>query len=116
MQPWGASYCTDLKIDFESAFGVYSNGRHHPKDVSIDLQNLAYQIYQLGTILKQDQKWKSRYTPKNIIEKGSKNLAQGVKKFNETVVQGGWEGEEDLSNSRSTDIEEVDQYLDSDDE
>jgi hypothetical protein len=39
-----ASYCTGLKVDFESTFGEYSNGRHKAEDASTEVRNLAFQI------------------------------------------------------------------------
>jgi hypothetical protein len=45
-----ASYCTDLKIEIEAAFGQYSNSKHHIKDASLEVRNLAFDIAKSGSI------------------------------------------------------------------
>ena len=36
------SYCFNLKIAIEAAFGKYSNGRYQIKDISWEVRHLAY--------------------------------------------------------------------------
>jgi len=46
------SYCTDLKIAIETAFGEHTNGRHQVKDASREVRHLAYQIAKSQSITK----------------------------------------------------------------
>lgn len=46
----GATYNTDLKVEFEATFGKHSNGRHQVKDASSEVRNLALQIFRSRSI------------------------------------------------------------------
>lgn len=107
----GATYCTDLKVDFEATFGKYSNGRHQAKDASSEVRNLAFQTWRSKSISKQIQVRKGRFVPKDVLGQGSANLPKAVDRFNESVTQGSWEEDEDLSFATPTNIEALDEYV-----
>jgi hypothetical protein len=99
-----ASYCTDLKVAIEAAFGKYSNGRHQIKDASREVRHLAYQIAASRSIIKHPGGRSSPFQPDDILQRGVKLLNGGVKRFNRRVVEGRWGEEEDLGNATSMPI------------
>jgi len=111
-----ASYCTDLKVAIEAAFGEYSNGRHQIKDASQDVRYLAYQIAASRSITKHTHGRSSPFQPTDILQRGIKLLNGGVKRFNHTVIEGQWDEEEDLSNVTTTPITALDDIVTMDDD
>jgi hypothetical protein len=110
-----ASYCTDLKVAMEAAFGEHSNARHQVKDASREVRNLAYQIAVSRSITKRARERKSPFQPDDILQRGVKLLNNGVKRFNHNIVEGGWENEEDLDHAKSTPIAALEEYTTIDD-
>ncbi|KAH7394801.1 hypothetical protein BKA66DRAFT_606463 [Pyrenochaeta sp. MPI-SDFR-AT-0127] len=74
-----ASYCTDLKVAMEAAFGEYSNARHQIKDASREVRYLAYQIAASRSITKHARARSSPFQPTDILQRGVKLLNNGVK-------------------------------------
>jgi hypothetical protein len=110
-----ASYCTDLKVATEAAFGEYSNGRHQIKDASREVRYLAYQIAASQSVTKHTRGRSSPFQPTDILQRGVKLLNRGVKRFNHKVVEGRWEEEEeDLGNT--TPIAALDDFITIDDD
>jgi len=93
-----ASYCTDLKVVLEAVFGEYTNARHQIKDASREVRYLAYQIASSRSITKHTRGRDSPFKPRDILQRGVDLLNGGVKRFNNTVVEGRWEEEEDVEN------------------
>jgi hypothetical protein len=85
-----ASYCNDLKLAIEAAFGEYSNGRHQIKDASREVRYLAYQIAASRSITKRPRGRSSPFQPEDILQRGVRLLNGGVKRFNRTVVERRW--------------------------
>jgi hypothetical protein len=110
------SYCTDLKVAIEAAYGEYSNGRHQMKDASQEVRYLAYQIAASRSITKRLRGRSSPFQPKDILQRGVDLLNSGVKRFNHTVVEGRWEEEEDLGNATTTPIGVLDDIITIDDD
>ena len=111
-----ASYCNDLKVAIEAAFGEYSNSRHQIKDASQEVRHLAYQIAASQSITKHTNGRSSPFQPIDILQRGVNLLNNGVKKFNHRVVEGRWEEEEDLSNATTTSIAVLDDIVTIDDD
>ena len=95
-----ASYCTDLKVAIEAAFGEYTNARHQIKDASREVRYLAYQIAACRSITKHTRGRSSPFKPRDILQRGVNLLNGGVKRFNNTIVEGRWEEEETLTTRR----------------
>lgn len=91
-----ASYCTDLKVAMEAAFGEYSNARHQIKDASREVRYLAYQIAASRSITKHARGRSSPFQPTDILQRGVKLLNNGVKRFNCTVVEGEWDSVDEV--------------------
>jgi hypothetical protein len=111
-----ASYCNDLKVAIETAFGEYSNGRHQSKDASREVRHLAYQIAVSKSITKRSHGRSSPFRPKDILQQGVRSLNSGVKRFNSKAVDGRWEGEDDLSDMTTTPIASLDDIVTMDDD
>ena len=108
------SYCTDLKETMEAAFGEHSNTRHQIKDASQEVRHLAYQIAVSRSISKYIGGRSSPFQPEDIVQQGVKLLRNGVKRFNDRVVEGQWEDEDDLDNMTTTPIAVLDDTVDDD--
>jgi hypothetical protein len=93
-----ASYCTDLKESIEQAFGEYSNSLHTTKNVSDDVRNLAFQIYNSGSLEKHTNGRDSSFQPPDIVSRGCALVVNGIARFNKQVVYGRWV-EEDLDDN-----------------
>ena len=107
-----ASYCTELKARLEAEFGEYSNGRHQIKDASMDVRNLAHEISRSGSIQKHANGRDSQFKPIDILSRGMGDaLSDGVDKFNQQMVYGGWQGVEDLEHLTSTPIAVLDDFV-----
>ena len=111
-----ASYCTDLKVAIEAAFGEYTNARHQIKDASREVRYLAYQIAASRSITKHTRGRDSPFKPRDIVQRGVDLLNGGVKRFNNTVVEGRWQEEEDLENATTTPIAALDDIITIDDD
>jgi hypothetical protein len=111
-----ASYCTDLKVAIEAAFGKYSNGRHQIKDASREVRHLACQIATSRSITKHPRGRSSPFQPDDILQRRVKLLNGGVKRFNQSVVEGRWEEEEDLGNATSMPIAVLEDIITIDDD
>jgi hypothetical protein len=111
-----ASYCNDLKVAIEAAFGEYSNGRHQIKDASREVRHLAYQIAASRSITKYSRGRSSSFQPKDILQQGIKLLNSSVKRFNNKVIDGQWADEDDLSNMTTTPIASLDDIVTMDDD
>jgi hypothetical protein len=111
-----ASYCTDLAVAIEAAFGEHSNGRHQIKDASKEVRHLAYQIAASRSITKHTRGRNSPFQPMDIQQRGVKLLNGGVKRFNHTVVEGQWEEEEDLGSATTTPIASLNDVITIDDD
>src|SRR4051794_5495876 len=83
-----ASYCTNLKIAIEAAFGEHTNARHQTKDASREVRCLAYQIAVSQSITKHTRGRNSLFQPRDILQRGVNLLNDGVKRFNNAVVEG----------------------------
>jgi hypothetical protein len=110
-----ASYCTDLKVAIEATFGEYSNARHQVKDASREVRQLAYQIAASQSTTKHTRGRSSPFQPTDILQRGVKLLNVGVKRFNNTVVEGLWEEEEDHGNVTTTSIAALENIVTIDD-
>jgi hypothetical protein len=107
-----ASYCTELKTSLESEFGEYSNGRHQMKDISMDVRNLAHEIARSGSIQKHTGGRETQFKPTDILSRGVGDmLYNGVEKFNQRLVCGEWQGEENLDHLVSTSIAAIDEFV-----
>ena len=95
----------------EAAFGEYSNGRHQAKDASREVRYLAYQIAASQSIMKHPLGRSSPFQPQNILQRGVAQLNNGVKRFNQRVVEGRWEEEDDLGNATTTPIAVIDDII-----
>lgn len=111
-----ASYCTDLKVAIEAAFGEYSNARHQIKDASREVRHLAYQIAASRSITKYTRGRSSPFQPTDILQRGVKLLNGSIKRFNNKVVDGRWEDEDDLSNVTTIPIASLDDIVTMDDD
>jgi hypothetical protein len=110
------SYCTDLKIAIEATFGENSNGRHQAKDASREVRHLAYQIAKSQSITKRPHGRQSPFQPEDILQLGVKRVVIGIQKFNQRVVEGQWEDEDDLDQMASTPIAVLDNIATIDDD
>jgi len=110
------SYCTDLKVAMDDAFGERTDNRHLPKDDSENVRNLAFVISESDSIRKCPSGRSSTFKPTDILTRGVLRLANGVDRFNELVVQDSWKDEEDLSDLESTPITAIDDFITLDDD
>jgi hypothetical protein len=111
-----ASYCTDLKTAIEAEFGEYSNGRHQIKDASQEVRHLAYQIAVSKSVTKHTHGRSSPFQPTDILQRGIKSLDSGVENFNDRVVEGCWNEEDDFGNVTVTPIAVLDDIITIDDD
>ena len=106
----------NLKIAIEAAFGEHSNNRHQVKNASQNVFQLAYHIAMLGSICKHSHEQSSPFQSKNILQHGVEMLNDGIKRFNQTIVEEKWKAEEDLDNATTTFIAVLDNIVTIDDE
>lgn len=88
-----ASYCTNLKVAIEHAFGEYTNNHHHDKDASADVHGLAYRLADSGSISKtmSTEGRMSEFEPPDILSLGKGDyLSKSLQRFNENLALGGW--------------------------
>jgi hypothetical protein len=111
-----ASYNTDLKEAIEAAFGEHTNNRHQVKDATVEVRNLACTIAVSGSVTKHLDGRSSKFQPADILGQGFKLLNNGVKKFNQRVVEGQWEDEDDLSQATATHITAIEDIVTIDDD
>ena len=83
-----ASYCTNLEVAIEAAFGEYNNARHQIKDASRGVRYLADQIAACQSIMKHTCARSSPFEPSDILQRGVNLLNGGVKRFNRVVEDG----------------------------
>lgn len=108
-----ASYCTDLKESIERAFGEHTKSAHTAKDVSDDVRNLAFQIYNSGSVNKHKKGRDSLFQPPDIVSRGCQVLVNGVMRFNKQVVQRRWTDDDvdDDLDQTSMPIRVLDHYI-----
>ena len=110
------SYCNDLKVAIEALLDEYSNNRHQIKDASQEVHHLAYQMAASQLITKHTCGQSLPFQPMDILQWGVKLLNKGVERFNQLVIEGSWEEEEDLSNATTISIAVLDDIITIDDD
>lgn len=107
-----ASYCSDLKLGLEAAFGEYSNGRHQDKDASEDVYRLAYELFKTKSVSQFSRGRESAFKPADILHLGGGDvLFNSIERFNDSQF-----GDHDLDDTIATPIAELDDILGEDSE
>lgn len=108
-----ANYCTDLSDAMENVFGESPNPRHHNKNVTHDVRNLAFELSRSGSMVKNDTK-RLDQQPDDIHRRGTNTIFDLVKRFNKRVVYKMLE-EDDNNDYTTTNITQIENHTGPDD-